>query len=80
MVSSSCRLEDRFSQTAGVERTSHYLAMELPHSDDRFVAALCAETPEDFLESRVRTLAYSGRVPTQTQHVGINIAQLSSPR
>jgi hypothetical protein len=80
MVSSSCRLEDRFSHTAGVERMSHYLAMELPHSDDRFVAAFRAETPEDFLESHVRTLAYSGGVPTQTRHVGINIAQLSSPR
>jgi transposase len=35
---------------AGVEQKAHYLAMDLPHSDDCFVAAFPAETTEAFLE------------------------------
>jgi transposase len=42
---------------AGVERRAHYLAMDLPHSDDGFVAAFPAETTEAFLESHVRAFA-----------------------
>jgi transposase len=33
-----------------VERAAHYLAFDLPHSDDCFVVAFPAETPEEFLE------------------------------
>jgi transposase len=49
---------------AGVERKAHYLAMDLPHSDDGFVVAFPAETTEAFLEGHVRAFAYFGGVPT----------------
>jgi len=47
----------------GVERTAHYLAMDLPHSDDCFVRAFPAETTEAFLEGHVQAFAYYGGVP-----------------
>jgi transposase len=50
---------------AGVERKAHYLAMDLPHSDDCFVVAFPAETTEAFLEGHVRAFAYFGGVPTR---------------
>jgi transposase len=37
---------------AGVEQKAHYLAMDLPHSDDCFVVAFPAETTEAFLEQK----------------------------
>jgi transposase len=51
---------------AGVEQKAHYLAVDLPHSDDCFVAAFPAETTEAFLEGHVRAFAYFGGVPTRT--------------
>ena len=48
----------------GVEQKAHYLAMDLPHSDDCFVMAFPAETTEAFLEGHVRAFAYWGGVPT----------------
>jgi transposase len=39
---------------AGIEQKAHYLAMDLPHSDDCFVAAFPAETTEAFLEGQCR--------------------------
>jgi len=48
----------------GVEQKAHYLAMDLPHSDDCFVAAFPAETTEAFLEGHVRAFVYFGGVPT----------------
>ena len=48
---------------AGVERKAHFLAMDLPHSDDGFVVAFPAETTEAFLEGHVRAFAYFGGVP-----------------
>jgi transposase len=48
---------------AGVECTAHYLAMDLPHSDDIFVMAFPAETTEAFLEGHVQAFAYFGGVP-----------------
>ena len=48
----------------GVECTAHYLAFDLPHSDDCFVAAFPAETTEAFLEGHVRAFAYFGGIPT----------------
>ena len=48
----------------GVERVAHYLAFDLPHSDDCFVMAFPAETTEAFLEGHVRAFAYFGGVPT----------------
>ncbi|MGA9503803.1 MAG: IS21 family transposase, partial [Terriglobales bacterium] len=48
----------------GVEQKAHYLAMDLPHSDDCFVRAFPAETTEAFLEGHVQAFAYFGGVPT----------------
>src|ERR1039458_3640324 len=48
----------------GVEQKAHYLAMDLPHSDDCFVRAFSAETTEAFLEGHVQAFAYFGGVPT----------------
>jgi transposase len=39
---------------AGVEQKAHYLAMDLPHSDDCFVIAFPAETTEAFLPPQRR--------------------------
>src|SRR3954468_13171746 len=50
---------------AGAECTAHYLAFDLPHSDDCFVVAFPAETTEAFLEGHVRAFAYFGGVPTR---------------
>lgn len=40
---------------AGVEQKSHYLAIDLPHSDDCFVVAFPAETTEAFLPPQRRS-------------------------
>ena len=47
----------------GVERKAHYLAMDLPQSDDGFVMAFPAETTEAFLEGHNHAFAYFGGVP-----------------
>ena len=59
---------------AGVEWKAHYLAMDLPHSDDCFVAAFPAETTEAFLEGHVRAFAYFGGVPTRILYDNTKIA------
>jgi transposase len=59
---------------AGVEQKAHYLAMDLPHSDDCFVAAFPAETTEAFLEGHVRAFAYLGGVPTRILYDNTRIA------
>ena len=59
---------------AGVEQKAHYLAMDLPHSDDCFVVALPAETTEAFLEGHVRAFAYFGGVPTRILYDNTKIA------
>ena len=59
---------------AGVELKAHYLAMDLPHSDDCFVAAFPAETTEAFLEGHVRAFAYFGGVPTRILYDNSKIA------
>ena len=48
---------------AGVQCTAHYLAMDLPHSDDIFVMAFPAESTEAFLEGHIQAFAYFGGVP-----------------
>ena len=48
---------------AGVECPVHYLAIDLPHSDDIFVMAFPAETTEAFLEGHIQAFAYFGGVP-----------------
>ncbi len=59
---------------AAVEHKAHYLAMDLPHSDDCFVAAFPAETTEAFLEGPVRAFAYFGGVPTRILYDNTKIA------
>jgi transposase len=59
---------------AGVEQKAHYLAIDLPHSDDCFVAAFPAETTESFLEGHVRAFAYLGGVPTRILYDNTKIA------
>ena len=59
---------------AGVERKAHYLAMDLPYSDDCFVVAFPAETTEAFLEGHVRAFAYFGGVPTRILYDNTKIA------
>jgi hypothetical protein len=50
---------------AGVEQKAHFMAFDLPHSDDCFVCAFPAETTEAFLEGHVRAFEYFGGVPTR---------------
>ena len=48
---------------AGEQRKAHYLAIDLPHSDDGFVMAFPAETTEAFLQGHLQAFAYFGGVP-----------------
>ena len=48
---------------AGQERKAHYLAVDLPQSDDCFVMAFPAETTEAFLEGHNHAFRYFGGVP-----------------
>jgi transposase len=59
---------------AGVEQKDHYLAMDLPHSDDCFVMAFPAETTEAFLEGHARAFEYFGAVPTRILYDNTRIA------
>jgi transposase len=59
---------------AGVEQKAHYLAMDLPHSDDCFVVAFPAETTEAFLEGHVQAFAYFNAVPTRILYDNTKIA------
>ena len=59
---------------AGVEHKAHYLVMDLPHSDDCFVAAFPAETTEAFLDGHVRAFGYFGGVPTRILYDNTKIA------
>jgi transposase len=59
---------------AGVQQKAHYLVMDLPHSDDCFVAAFPAETTEAFLEGHVRAFAYFGGVPARILYDNTKIA------
>ena len=47
----------------GVSSKAHYLAVDLPQSDDCFVMAFPAETTEAFLEGHNHAFAYFGGVP-----------------
>src|SRR5271154_4490346 len=59
---------------AGVECEAHYLAFDLPHSDDCFVVAFPAETTEAFLEGHVRAFTYFGGVPTRILYDNTTLA------
>ena len=58
----------------GVECKAHYLAMDLPQSDDTFVMAFPAETTEAFLEGHVQAFAYWGGVPTSILYDNTKLA------
>src|SRR5664279_1580654 len=58
----------------GEERKAHYLAIDLPHSDDCFVMAFPAETTEAFLEGHVQAFAYFGGVPTSILYDNTKLA------
>ena len=59
---------------AGVKCKAHYFAMDLPQSDDCFVAAFPAETTEAFLEGHVRAFAYFEGVPRQILYDNTKLA------
>ena len=59
---------------AGVKLKAHFLAMDLPHSDDCFVIAFPAETTEAFLDGHVRAFDYFGAVPTRILYDNTKIA------
>ena len=59
---------------AGVEQKAHFLAMDMPHSDDCFVIAFPAETTEAFLEGHARAFEYFGAVPTRILYDNTKIA------
>jgi transposase len=58
----------------GMERKAHYLAMDLPQSDDCFVMAFPAETTEAFLEGHNHAFAYFGGVPRTILYDNTRIA------
>ena len=47
----------------GVERTAHFFAFDLPHSDASFVRAHPAATAEAWVDGHVHAFAFFGRVP-----------------
>src|SRR5580700_7142060 len=59
---------------AGVEQTAHFMAFDLPHSDDCFVQAFPAETTEAFLEGHVRAFQYFGAVPARILYDNTTLA------
>lgn len=59
---------------AGVEQKAHFMALDLPHSDDCYVQAFPAETTEAFLEGHVRAFAYWGFVPTHILYDNTKLA------
>jgi transposase len=59
---------------AGVEQKAHFLCMDLPHSDDSFVAAFPAENTESFLEGHNRAFAHFGGVPNTILYDNTRIA------
>ena len=59
---------------AGRECTAHFMAFDLPHSDDCFVQAFPAETTEAFLEAHARAFEYFGGVPTRILYDNTTLA------
>ena len=59
---------------AGAECKAHFLAFDLPHSDDCFVQAFPAETTEAFQEGHVLAFEYFGGVPTRILYDNTKIA------
>ena len=59
---------------AGVEQKAHLLAMDLPHSDDGFVAAFPGETTEAFQQGHALAFEHFGAVPTRILYDNTKIA------
>lgn len=59
---------------AGVDEKAHFMAFDLPHSDDCFVQAFPAQTTEAFLEAHVRAFEYFGGVPTRILYDNTKLA------
>lgn len=59
---------------AGVEQKAHFMAFDLPHSDDCYVQAFPAETTETFFEGHVRAFAYWGTVPARIVYDNTKLA------
>jgi len=58
----------------GEEQKAHYLCVDLPHSDDAFVAAFPAENTESFCEGHNQAFAYLGGVPRTILYDNTRIA------
>src|SRR3972149_350742 len=58
----------------GEKRKVHYLAIDLPQSDDCFVMAFPAETTEAFLEGHRQAFAYWGGVPRRILYDNTKLA------
>ncbi len=58
----------------GVERTIHFFAMDLPHSDAGFVQAYPAETTEAFCAGHVAAFAFFGKVPASILYDNTKLA------
>jgi transposase len=50
---------------ARVKQRAHYLALDLPHSDDCFVIAFLEERTESFLQGHARAFEHFGTVATR---------------
>jgi len=58
----------------GVEQKAHSLCVDLPHSDDCFVAIFPAENTESFCEGHNQAFAYFGGVPRTILYDNTGIA------
>src|SRR3954463_9263332 len=58
----------------GMERTIHFFAMDLPHSDAGFVQAYPAETTEAFCAGHVAAFAFFGKVPASILYDNTKLA------
>jgi len=65
---------EALAMIAGIEQKAHFMAFDLPHSDDCFVQAFPAETAEAFLEAHVRSFEYFGGVPTRILYDNTTLA------
>jgi transposase len=63
----------------GVERTAHFFAFDLPHSDASFVRACPAATAEAWVDGHVHAFAFFGRVPQSVLYVRPGRAQAAAP-
>ena len=58
----------------GVEQKTHFLVMDLPHSDACFLKAYPAETTEAFCDAHVAAFAFFGGVPVSILYDNTRIA------